>query len=190
MTDNQTPERKQLAGELKDLYDHDARHQGWREITYSEITEGMRILVVSEYAGVTITREGVVDRRAAEGWWSGGVFVVSSAVDSTIYTDVGGAEPEVRRPIKAGELLANIGATIERTETFEIVADPDSPLGWCYRGVRGAKARYVVIAEADPDASILATIRESLDVSDPDESDEMARQVLAGLRAAGLVSRS
>ena len=79
MTDNQTPERKQLAGELKDLYDtapfahsvgllavydrgyHDARHQGWREIAFDEITEGMRILDVSEYAGVTITREGVVD---------------------------------------------------------------------------------------------------------------------------------
>lgn len=49
---------------------------------------------------------------------------------------------------------------------------------------------HVVIAEADPDASILATIRKSLDVSDPNEADEMARRVLAGLRAAGLVSRS
>lgn len=131
MTDNQTPERKQLAGELKDLYD------------------------------------------AAPG------------TDSTVYTAAG-----VRRPIMASELFANIGATIERTETFEIVADPPSPLGWCYRDRPGAKARYVVIAEADPDASILATIRKSLDVSDPDEADEMARQVLAGLRAAGLVSRS
>ena len=105
--------------------------------------------------------------------------------DSSIYTAVG-----VRRPITADELFANIGATIERTQTFEIIADPDSPLGWCYRGVRGAKTRHVVIAEADPDASILATIRESLDVSDPDDADEMARQVLAGLRASGLVSRS
>ena len=34
------------------------------------------------------------------------------------------------------------------------------------------------------------TIRKSLDVSDPNEADEMARRVLAGLRAAGLVSRS
>lgn len=162
MTDSQTPERKQLAGELKDLYDHDARHQRWREIASDEITKGMRILDVSEYASIAAPN-----------------------MDSTIYTAAG-----VRRPIKAGELSANIGATIERTETLEIVAAPDSPLGWCYRGVRGAKARYVVIVEADPDASILATIRESLDVSDPDEADEMARQVLAGLRAAGLVSRS
>lgn len=184
MTDNQTPERKQLAGELKDLYDHDARHQGWREIAFDEIRKGMRILVVSEYAGVTITREGVVDRLDGEGWWSNDVFIAAPNMDSTIYTAAG-----VRRPITASELFANIGATIERTETFEIVADP-SPLGWCYRGVPGAKARHVVIAEADPDASILATIRKSLDVSDPNEADEMARRVLAGLRAAGLVSRS
>ena len=100
---------------------------------------------------------------------------------TTIYTT---AESEtVRRPIKAVELLSNIGATIERTETLEIIAAPDSPLGWCYRGVPGAKTRHVVIAEADP---ILATIRKSLDVTDPNEADEMARQVLTALREAGV----
>ena len=62
---------------------------------------------------------------------------------------------------------------------------------WGYRDVRGAKTRYVVIAEAaeaDPDASVLATIRESLDAADLNEVDEMSRRVLAGLRAAGVVA--
>ena len=43
---------------------------------------------------------------------AGNVFVVSAAVDSTIYTAVGGTEPEVRRPIKAGELSAKISGEI------------------------------------------------------------------------------
>lgn len=86
-----------------------------------------------------------------------------------------------------------IGRPGDRTETFEIIAAaPDSPIGWGYRDVRGAKTRYVVIteaAEADPDASVLATIRESLDAADLNEVDEMSRRVLAGLRAAEYPAR-
>ena len=175
----------------------------WAEITYSEITKGMRILVVSEAARVSSSRagktattfavEGVVDTLDGGGsWWSDGVLIAAPDLDSTIYTVAGGTEPAVRRPITSGELFANIGATIERTETYEIIAaEPDSPIGWGYRDVRGAKTRYVVIAEAaeaDPDASVLATIRESLDAADLNEVDEMSRRVLAGLRAAGVVA--
>ena len=163
----------------------------WAEIAYSEITKGMRILVVSEAAGVTFACCGVVDTFDG-GWWSDGVFIAAPDMGSTIYTVAGGTEPAARRPITSGELFANIGATIERTETFEIIAAaPDSPIGWGYRDVRGAKTRYVVIAEAaeaDPDASVLATIRESLDAADLNEVDEMSRRVLAGLRAAGVVA--
>ena len=165
----------------------------WAEIAYSEITKGMRILAVerAEAAGVTFAVEGVVDTFDG-GWWSDGVFIAAPDKGSTIYTVAGGTEPAVRRPITSGELFANIGATIERTETFEIIAAaPDSPIGWGYRDVRGAKTRYVVIAEAaeaDPDASVLATIRESLDAADLNEVDEMSRRVLAGLRAAGVVA--
>ena len=159
----------------------------WAEIAYSEITKGMRILVVSEAAGVTFACCGVVDTFDG-GWWSDGVLIAAPDMGSTIYTVAGGTEPAVRRPITSGELFANIGATIERTETYEIVAESD---GWGYRDVRGAKTRYVVIAEAaeaDPDASVLATIRESLDAADLNEVDEMSRRVLAGLRAAGVVA--
>lgn len=163
----------------------------WAEIAYSEITKGMRILVVSEAAGVTFACCGVVDTFDG-GWWSDGVFIAAPDMGSTIYTVAGGTEPAVRRPITSGELFANIGATIERTETFEIIAEAsDSPIGWGYRDVRGAKTRYVVIteaAEADPDASVLATIRESLNAADMNEVDEMSRRVLAGLRAAGVVA--
>ena len=135
----------------------------WTEITYDQIAEGMRILTVTEESRVTLTREGVATKRtegAGEAWWGGSAFIVGpDMAGTTIYTT---AESEtVRRPIKAVELLSNIGATIERTETLEIIAAPDSPIGWCYRGVPGAKTRHVVIAEADP---ILATIRKSLDV--------------------------
>lgn len=164
----------------------------WAEIAYPEITKGMRILVVSEAAGVTFACCGVVDTFDG-GWWSDGVFIAAPDMGSTIYTVAGGTEPAVRRPITSGELFANIGATIERTETLEIIAaaPDDSPIGWDYRDVPGAKTRYVVIAEAaeaDPDASVLATIRESLDAADLNEVDEMSRRVLAGLRAAGVVA--
>lgn len=162
----------------------------WAEIAYSEITRWMRILVVSEAAGVTFACCGVVDTLDGGGsWWSDGVLIAAPDMGSTIYTVAGGTEPAVRRPITSGELFANIGATIERTDTFEIIAAaPDSPTGWGYRYVRDAKTRYVVIAEADPDASVLATIRESLDAADLNEVDEMSRRVLAGLRAAGVVA--
>ena len=163
----------------------------WAEITYPEITKGMRILLVSEGDGVTSTLEGVADERtegAEEAWWCKGAFLVGpDMTDHAVYTTTETTDA-ARRPIKSGDLFANIGATIERTETFEIIADTDTVQGWSYRGVPGAKTRHVVIKEADPDASILATIRKSLDVTDPAEADEMARQVLDGLRAAGVVS--
>ena len=156
----------------------------WTKITYDQIVEGMRILTVEHGPSVTYTREGIADKRTHDdAWWSQGTFLVADDSESTIYTTTE-APGTTRRTVRREELHSLIGATIERTETFKIEKDSSIPDGWHYTDIPAVPTRYVVVS--DPDAAILTTIRHALDVTDPAEADEMARQVLTGLREAGV----
>ena len=109
--------------------------------------------------------------------------------EATIYTpDESATTP---RLVAYKDLKHLIGATVEQVLTYR-VERTDRPVvreGW-QLGFTEIPPRYIVVSEPepepDPDAETLSVIREALDVTDPEEADEMARQVLAGLRKAGV----